>query len=128
MFYERIITLSNQYTEENLIRAASYLPSSREREQEAANIAASADPLSALLYADDRETVLYGIFGDLPDYNNPDMETLWDEVLDQDPEEVYEYCFRKGVDLFMDDGKPVPGWRDIAVMLKAIEKGYLRLA
>ena len=47
MFYERIIALSNQYTEENLIRAASYLPSSREREQEAANIAASADPLSA---------------------------------------------------------------------------------
>ena len=121
--------MSNQYTEENLIRAAAFLPSQQEREQQDANVMnASADPLSALLYSDDRETVLYGIFGDLPDYDNPEMETLWDEVLDADPEEVYEYCFRKWVDLFQDDGKPVPGWRDIAVMLKAIEKGILQLA
>ncbi len=121
--------MSNQYTEENLIRAAAFLPSQQEREQQDADIMnASADPLSALLYSDDRETVLYGIFGDLPDYGNPDMEMLWDEVLDADPEDVYEYCFRKGVDLFQDDGKPVPGWRDIAVMLKAIEKGILQLA
>ena len=120
--------MSNQYTEENLIHAAAYLPSQEEREQQDADIAASADPLSALLYSDDRETVLYGIFGDLPDYDNPEMEALWDEVLDADPEEIYEYCFRKGVDLFKEDGMPVPGWRDIAVMLKAIEKGILQLA
>ena len=120
--------MSNQYTEENFIRAASFLPSPQDREREKAELSASADPLSALLYSDDRETVLYGIFGDLPDYDNPDMETLWDEVLDSDPEDVYEYCFRKGVDLFQDDGKPVAGWRDIAVMLKAIEKGILQLA
>ena len=120
--------MSNQYTEENLIRAASFLPSQQEKEQQIADISASADPLAALLYSDDRETVLYGIFGDLPDYDNPEMEALWDEVLDTDPEEVYEYCFRKGVDLFQDDGKPVSGWRDIAVMLKAIEKGILQLA
>ena len=119
--------MSNQYTEENLIRAASFLPSQQERDEQMADISASADPLSALLYSDDRETVLYGIFGDVPDYDNPDMEMLWDEVLDADPEEVYEYCFRKGIDLFQDDGKPVPGWRDIAVMLKAIEKGILQL-
>ena len=120
--------MSNQYMEENLIRAASFLPSEEEKQKELADISASADPLSALLYSDDRETVLYGIFGDLPDYDNPDMETLWDEVLDADPEEIYEYCFRKGVDLFQDDGRPVPGWRDVAVMLKAIEKGILQLA
>ena len=117
--------MSNQYTEENLIRAASYLPS-REREQAAGD--SSADPLAKLLYSDDRETVLYGIFGDLPDYDNPEIEALWDEVLEADPEEIYEYCFRKGVDLFQDDGTPVSGWRDIAVMLKAIEKGILQLA
>ena len=99
-----------------------------EKEQQLADISGAADPLSALLYSDDRETVLYGIFGDVPDYDNPEMETLWDEVLDSDPEDVYEYCFRKGIDLFQDDGKPVPGWRDIAVMLKAIEKGILQLA
>lgn len=120
--------MSNQYTEENLIRAASFLPSQEEKEQQMTDIAVAADPLSALLYSDDRETVLYGIFGDVPDYGNPDMETLWDEVLDADPEDIYEYCFRKGIDLFMDDGRPVPGWRDIAVMLKAIEKGILQLA
>ena len=113
--------MSNQYTEENLIRAASFLPSQEEKQQQMADISSAADPLSALLYSDDRETVLYGIFGDVPDYNNPEMETLWDE-------DVYEYCFRKGIDLFQDDGKPVPGWRDIAVMLKAIEKGILQLA
>ena len=115
--------MSNQYTEENLIRAAAYLPSQDEREH-----AEEENPLAELLYSDDRETVLYGIFGDLPDYDNPEMEALWDEVLDADPEEVYEYCFQKGVDLFQDDGTPVPGWRDIAVMLKAIEKGILQLA
>ena len=120
--------MSNQYTEENLIRAADYLPSRQEREQQDADVMNSADPLASLLYSDDRETVLYGIFGDLPDYGNPEMENLWDEVLDADPEEVYEYCFRKGVDLFQDDGTPVSGWRDIAVMLKAIEKGILQLA
>ena len=120
--------MSNQYTEENLIRAASFLPSQQELEQQQADIASSADPLSALLYSDDRETVLYGIFGDLPDYDNPEMEKLWDEVLDTDPEETYEYCFRKGIDLFQDNGSPVPGWRDIAVMLKAIDAGILQLA
>ncbi|HBO59478.1 MAG TPA: hypothetical protein DD624_06180 [Alphaproteobacteria bacterium] len=120
--------MSNKYTEENLIRAASYLPSEAEKQALQNDAAKSADPLSALLYADDRETVLYGIFGDVPDYSNPDMEALWDEVLDEDPEDVYEYCFRKGVDLFQDDGKPVPGWRDVAVMLKAIDKGILELA
>lgn len=120
--------MSTQYAEENLIRAASYLLSEAEKQTQQADVAKSADPLAALLYSDDRETVLYGIFGDVPDYSNPDMEALWDEVLDADPEEVYEYCFRKGIDLFQDDGRPVPGWRDIAVMLKAIEKGILELA
>lgn len=120
--------MSNKYTEENLIRAASYLPSQEEKLAQQKDIASAADPLSALLYSDDRETVLYGIFGDIPDYGNPDMEILWDEVLEADSEEIYEYCFRQGIDLFQDDGRPVPGWRDIAVMLKAIERGILQLA
>lgn len=120
--------MSNQYAEENLIRAADYLPSESEKAAMAESVAGSADPLASLLYSDDRDTVLYGIFGDIPDYENPDMETLWDEVLDADPEEIYEYCFKKGVDLFQDDGRPVPGWRDIAVMLKAIDKGLLEIA
>ena len=120
--------MSNKYTEEDLIRAASDLPSEEEKQALQSAASKNADPLSALLYADDRDTVLYGIFGDVPDYSNPDIEALWDEVLDAEPEDVYEYCFRKGVDLFQDDGKPVSGWRDIAVMLKAIDKGILELA
>ena len=91
--------MSNKYTEENLIRAASYLPSEEEKQALQSAASKNADPLSALLYADDRDTVLYGIFGDVPDYSNPDIEALWDEVLDAEPEDVYEYCFKKGIDL-----------------------------
>ena len=119
----------NQFAEEdNLIRAASFLPSKEELKKQQENAVSAADPLSALLYSDDRDMILYGIFGDLPDYSNPDMEALWDEVLEADPEVIFEYCFRKGIDLFQDDGRPVAPWRDIAVMLKAIDKGILQLA
>jgi hypothetical protein len=121
--------LFNQFTEEeNLIRAASFLPSQEELKKQQEELAQSSDPLAALLYSDDRDTILYGIFGDVPDYSNPDMEAIWDEVLESDPEVIFEYCFRKGIDLFQDDGRPVAPWRDIAVMLKAIDKGILQLA
>ncbi|MCQ2913959.1 MAG: hypothetical protein MJ247_02045 [Alphaproteobacteria bacterium] len=118
--------MSNKYNEENLIHAAIYVPTPEEKAKRAEQV--SAEPLAAMMFTDDRDSVLYGIFGDVPDYDNPKMESLWDEILESDPEEVYEYCFRKGVDLFMDDGKPVPGWRDVAVMLKAIDTGLLELA
>ncbi len=120
--------MPTQYTEENIIRAASFLPSLEEKERQLEALKNATDPLSALLFSDDRDTVLYGIFGDIPDYDNPEMEDLWDEVLEEDAEDVYEYCFRKGVDLFDEEGRPVMGWRDIAVMLKALEKGILQLA
>ena len=113
--------------ENKLIRAADYMLSPEEMRRQEEQISASEDPFAALLLPDDRDTVLYGIFGDIPDYTNPEMEAIWDEVLEAEPEDVYEYCFKKGVDLFQDDGKPVPPWRDIAVMLKAIDKGILHL-
>ncbi|MCQ2966499.1 MAG: hypothetical protein MJ250_07180 [Alphaproteobacteria bacterium] len=117
--------MSNKYSEENLIHAALYVPTDEEKQKRSEEF--KDNPMSGFLFPDDRDSVLYGIFGDIPDYENPDMESLWEEVLDADPEEIYEYCFRKGIDLFMDDGRPVPGWRDVAVMLKAIDKGYLEL-
>ncbi len=120
--------MSTQYTEENIIRAASFLSTQEEKMRQMEALKNTNDPLSALLFSDDRDTVLYGIFGDIPDYDNPEMEDLWDEVLEEEPEEIYEYCFRKGVDLFDEEGRPVAGWRDIAVMLKALEKGLLQLA
>ena len=126
MFWERDFVLSAS-DEMKLIRAADYLPSPEELQKQQEIMAESSDPFAALLFSDERDTILYGIFGDVPDYTNPEMETIWDEVLDADPEDIYEYCFKKGVDLFQDDGKPVSPWRDIAVMLKAIDKGILRL-
>lgn len=117
--------MSNKYSEENLIHAALYVPTDEEKQKRTEEL--KNNPMDGFLFLDDRDSVLYGIFGDIPDYENPDMESLWEEVLDADPEDIYEYCFRKGIDLFMDDGRPVPGWRDVAVMLKAIDKGYLEL-
>lgn len=114
--------------ESKLIRAADYMLSPEEKRRQEESLSGSDDPFAMLLLPSDMDTVLYGIFGDVPDYTNPEMEAIWDEVLDAEPEDIYEYCFRKGVDLFQDDGKPVPPWRDVAVMLKAIDKGILRLA
>ena len=114
--------------ERKLIRAASYMLSPEEKRRQEEMVSSAADPLSALLYSDDRDTVLYGIFGDVPDYSTPEMENLWEEVLDADPEKMFDYCLRNGVDPFQDDGRPVAGWRDIVVMLKAIEQGILELA
>lgn len=86
----------NQFAEEdNLIRAASFLPSKEELKKQQENAVSAADPLSALLYSDDRDTILYGIFGDLPDYSNPDMEALWDEVLEADPEVILNTASEK---------------------------------
>lgn len=79
-------------------------------------------------FSDDREGVLLRIFGDIPDYSDERMEALWEKVLSHEPEYIYEYCFLRGIDVFMADGSPVPPWRDIAVMLMALEKGYLEFA
>lgn len=41
---------------------------------------------------------------------------------------MIDFCREKGVDVIGDDGFPVSGWRDVAVMLKAIESGVVSLA
>lgn len=99
---------------QKIIRAADYEPVLKE---------SAADPL------EDIGDVSIGahIFGESPDYTDPKFEALWQEVFDADEGEMIAYCKEKGVDVVGDDGEPVTGWRDIAVMLKAIDKGFVEL-
>jgi hypothetical protein len=55
-------------------------------------------------------------------------EELWREIFDAEDKDGISYCLEQGVDVVGDDGEPVGGWRDIAVMLKAIELGIVELA
>lgn len=99
---------------QRIIRAADYEPVVKE---------SAATPL------EDAGDISIGahIFGESPDYTNPAFETLWQEVFDADENEMFAYCKEKGVDVIGDDGEPVTGWRDIAVMLKAIDTGLVQL-
>ena len=68
------------------------------------------------------------LFGAAPDYSKKDFEDLWQLVFNADEKEMIDFCREKGVDVIGDDGFPVSGWRDVAVMLKAIESGVVSLA
>ena len=68
------------------------------------------------------------LFGVAPDYSKKDFEDLWQLVFNADEKEMIDFCREKGVDVIGDDGFPVSGWRDVAVMLKAIESGVVSLA
>ena len=94
----------------NPIRAADFLPKESNGDPESFQMAGS-------------DTILYGLFGDTPDYSNPKIEAIWQEVLNGDDNETIAWCLEKGVDLLDKDGKPVPGFRDVAVMLKVREQG-----
>ena len=71
--------------------------------------------------------MLISLFGAIPDYSNKKFEKLWQEVFDAEDKEIVAYCRGKGVDVLGKDKEPVAGWRDIAVMLKAIDSGLLKL-
>ena len=73
------------------------------------------------------DAILINLFGASPDYSDPQFEELWQEVFDAEDEETIAWCLEKGVDTLDKDGKPVSGWRDIAVMLKAIDLKLLEL-
>jgi hypothetical protein len=99
-----------------IIRAADYLPDTQAASQEGQDFEL---PVS--------EQILYGLFGASPNYDNQQFEDIWDEVLDAEDEDTTAYCLARGVDVMGNDGEEVPGWRDIAVMLKAIERGLVTL-
>ena len=103
----------------NIIRAVDFLPKLPEPEE-------SGDPESFQL--SQSEGLLIKLFGDTPNYSDRKFEELWQEVLNAEDKETIAWCLEKGVDVMDNDGKPVPGWRDIAVMLKAIDSGLLKLA
>ena len=65
------------------------------------------------------------LFGSAPDYTQKEYEDLWQSVLDADEQEMIAFCREKGVDVLDDDGHPVPEWRDVAVMLKAVDAGLV---
>lgn len=68
------------------------------------------------------------LFGSAPDYTQKEFEDLWQAVFDADEKEMVAFCREKGVDVLDDNGYPVPGWRDVAVMLRAIDAGLVSLA
>ena len=103
---------------EKIIRAADYLP--KQEESEDASLEAP--------QMTQTDKLLFALFGDTPDYNKPEFEKLWQEIFDAEEEDTIAYCMEKGVDITGEDGEPVTGWRDIAVMIKAIDLGLLELA
>ena len=68
------------------------------------------------------------LFGAVPDYSKKAYEKLWQEVFNADEKEMVDYCRSKGIDVLDDAKKPVPGWRDIAVMLKAVDAKLIERA
>ena len=73
------------------------------------------------------DQMLLNLFGEMPNYSNQRFEELWQEVFDADDADMIAYCREQGVDILGDRDVPVDGWLDIAVMLKAIERGLLTL-
>ena len=102
---------------DKVIRAADYLPKPKE----------NGDSSLESFDLPQSERIVCGIFGDEPDYSKWKYERLWRRFHRADDDKTIAYCLKKGVDVLDDHGKPVPGFRDIAVMLKAIEKGYIEL-
>lgn len=101
---------------QNVIRAADYLAGKNETGGEVNEPAPAAGGLAVRL------------FGSAPDYTQKEYEDLWKAVLDADEGEMIAFCREKGVDVLDDDGRPVPEWRDVAVMFKAIDAGLISLA
>ena len=99
-----------------IIRAADYLPAPKE---DSGNIESYGLPIS--------EQLLISLFGESPNYSKPEFEAIWEEVFDSEDSDIISFCLEKGVDVIKDGGEPVMGWRDIAVMLKAIDRGLLKL-
>jgi len=98
-----------------IIRAADYLPLPGDDDDDHDFALPTSDQL------------LLALFGDMPDYSNPKFEELWQSFHNAEADNGIRYCLERGVDIIGDDGEPVEGWRDIAVMLKAIELGIIKL-
>ncbi len=79
-------------------------------------------PADALLasdgfYSDAIDGTLMRLFGEVPDYSEPSVESLWQRVRGASQPGVITFCRDRGVDVLHDDGTPVAAWRHIAVLL-----------
>ncbi len=102
---------------QTLIRAQDYLPKKPELAE------GTTDELVS-----ETDGLTIRLFGAAPDYSKKEYEDLWQSVFNADEKEMIDFCREKGVDVIGDDGFPVTGWRDVAVMLKAIDAGMVTLA
>ena len=102
---------------QTIIRAVDYLPKKPEiAEGTNDELVSETDGLTVRL------------FGTAPDYTQKEYEDLWQVVFNADEKEMIAYCREKGVDVLDDNGYTVTGWRDVAVMLKAIDAGLVSLS
>ncbi len=99
-----------------LVRAADHLIEPHADDQ-------SGPDIGDFAHAPNREGLLLRLFGCTPRYGRPEIRALYQEVDQEDPLAVYDYCRSQGVEVLTDQGEPVPPWRDIAVMLKARAQG-----
>lgn len=102
---------------QTIIRAVEYLPKKPELAE------GTTDELVS-----ETDGIVMRLFGAVPDYSKKEYENLWQQVFNADEDEMIQFCREKGIDVLDDAGKPIPGWRDIAVMLKAVDSGLISLA
>ena len=102
---------------QTIIHAKDYLSNGQDAEENQSH-----EPLPS------EDNLAVRLFGTAPDYTQKEFEDLWEAVINADDQEMIDFCMEKGIDVLGDDDFPVSGWRDVAVMLKAIDAGLISLA
>ena len=77
------------------------------------------------LYSDERDGVLLRLFGMLPDYADPRLEHIWQELNRRPWREIAQLCRHKGVEVLKANGATISCALDIATLLVAAERGLL---
>jgi len=109
--------------ENKILKAVDFIPKDASEKRKGAS-----EPLyEEMMLSDEVDGVVLALFGELPDYSDDRLEDLWQGVDAANPQDIYGYCRNKGIEVLADDGNPVAAWRDIAVMLKAIDAGIIEM-
>lgn len=108
------MSTSQQTDREPLIHAADYVP----------------DPPQEpgphdVMTSSEADAVLFGLFGDLPDYRDPDMAEVRRRIMNASASDIAAYCREQGVEVCDATGEPIAAFRDIAAMLMALEMGLI---
>jgi hypothetical protein len=107
----------------NTIRAADFFPKPTEGGTPSGSFRGTIESFQL----SQSNNMLLNLFGEIPDYSDPNFENLWQDVFNAEENNIIAYCLEKGVDVLDGDGESVPGWRDIAVMLKAVDTNILKM-